>query len=149
MAKITDPLPELTEHKLQEATIRYMEIFRFDCNSADLHIPLSGKSLNCGLFKISCSGASGYAEYVLPDTREYADLVRWSSVFMSLKGMSVAEALQFTLEQPWGAVRTMLAASALKDLAANLSQCHERQRLGSLPLERSFLMDCSRAYFLF
>ncbi|SMF64978.1 hypothetical protein SAMN05661091_0123 [Paenibacillus uliginis N3/975] len=149
MAKITDSLPQLTEHKLHETMIRYMEIFRFDGNSAEQDIPWNDKSTNCGLFKISCSGASGYAEYALPDTREYADLVRWSSVFMRLKGLTVAEAISTVQKQQWGAVRTMLAESALKDLSANLIQCNERQRLGSLPLERSFLIDCSRAYFLF
>ncbi|MGM1045588.1 MAG: hypothetical protein ACQEXX_05515 [Bacillota bacterium] len=86
MAKITDSLPRLTEHKLHETTIRYMEIFRFDGNSAEQDIPWNDKSTNYGLFKISCSGASGYAEYALPDTREYAESCALVICVYAIKG---------------------------------------------------------------
>lgn len=149
MARIFESLPALTEPTLQETTIRYMEIYRFDCAYAERFLSRSLSSPNCGLLKISSSTASGYAEYTLPETREFADLVRWSSVFRHLKGLSLEEALRIVERQEWGALRCRLAASALMDLSLNFQQSHERKRLVSLPLERSFLMECSRAYFWF
>ncbi|MHA2855812.1 hypothetical protein ACXZ7E_17575 [Paenibacillus lautus] len=134
---------------LGEETIRHMEIFRFDRGSAERFIPWSDHSRNCGLFKISCKNASGYAEYALPSTREFADLVRWASVFSRLRGMHVMEAIRYVQKQQWGSVRMLLAVSALADLEANQHQHISRKRLGSLPLERSFLMDCSEAYYHF
>ncbi|WP_052759555.1 hypothetical protein [Paenibacillus sp. DMB20] len=110
-----------------------------------------GKLYNCGLLKI-CSGAkAGYAEYVLPDTREYADIVRWASIFSRLKGLTVADAVHCVEQNrtEWGIHRTMLAEAALTDLAAHIRRRDERRHLGGIPLERSFLMDCSRAYYTF
>ncbi|EFU43196.1 hypothetical protein PVOR_04403 [Paenibacillus vortex V453] len=133
-----------------EEPIRYMEMFRFDWGSAERFIPWSDRSWNCGLFKISCGEAAGYAEYALPSTREFADLVRWASVFARLRGMPVTEAIRYAQQQQqWGSTRMLLAVSALADLEKNLHQHVTRERLGSLPLERSFLMDCSQAYYFF
>lgn len=117
MARTTEPLPALTEPTIQETTIRYLEIFRFDCAYAEQYLPKSVSSQNCGLLKISCGTASGYAEYALPETREFADLVRWSSVFMHLKGLPLEEAIRIVGQQEWGALRCKLAESALKDLS--------------------------------
>ncbi|ACX62733.1 hypothetical protein MHI43_02245 [Paenibacillus sp. FSL H8-0457] len=143
------PVIETAVPALGEETIRHMEIFRFDRGSAERFIPWSDHSRNCGLFKISCKNASGYAEYALPSTREFADLVRWASVFSRLRGMHVMEAIRYVQKQQWGSVRMLLAVSALADLEANQHQHISRKRLGSLPLERSFLMDCSEAYYHF
>ncbi|AYB46809.1 hypothetical protein [Paenibacillus lautus] len=144
------PVIETGVPALIEEPIRCMEIFRFDRSSAERFIPWSDQSRNCGLFKISCKNASGYAEYALPSTREFADLVRWASVFSRLKGMPVTEAIRYAQkQQQWGSVRMLLAVSALADLEANQHQHISRKRLGRLPLERSFLMDCSEAYYHF
>ncbi|WP_233354724.1 hypothetical protein [Paenibacillus sp. JZ16] len=98
----------------------------------------------------SAAKAAGYAEYALPSTREFADLIRWASVFTRLRGMPVTEAIRYAQkQQQWGSARMQLAVSALADLEANLQQHITRMRLGSLPLERSFLMDCSEAYYSF
>ena len=58
--------------------------------------------------------------------------------------MPVTEAVRYAQKQQRGSVRMQLAVSALADLEANLQQHITRMRLGGLPLERSFLMDCSR-----
>ncbi|MBU5347748.1 hypothetical protein [Paenibacillus lautus] len=147
---ILAPVIETASPALNAELIRCMEIFRFDRGSAERFIPWSDRDWNCGLFKISCKDAAGYAEYALPSTREFADLVRWASVFTRLKGMPVTEAVRYAQkQQQWGSARKQLAVSALADLEANLQQHITRKRLGSLPLERSFLMDCSEAYYSF
>ena len=64
--------------------------------------------------------------------------------------MPVTEAIRYAQkQQQWGSVRMLLAVSALADLEANQHQHISRKRLGRLPLERSFLMDCSEAYYHF
>lgn len=64
--------------------------------------------------------------------------------------MPVTEAVRYAQkQQQWGAVRMQLAVSALADLEANLQQHITRKQLGRLPLERSFLMECSEAYYSF
>lgn len=143
------PVIETASPALNAELIRHMEIFRFDRGSAERFIPWSNRDWNCGLFKISCKDAAGYAEYALPSTREFADLVRWASVFTRLKGMPVTEAVRYAQKQQWGSARMQLAVSALADLEANLQQHTTRKRLGSLTLERSFLMECSEAYYSF
>ncbi|MGC6585842.1 hypothetical protein MKY82_02415 [Paenibacillus sp. FSL W7-1279] len=144
------PVIETASPALNAELIRCMEIFRFDRCSAERFIPWSDRDWNCGLFKISCKDAAGYAEYALPSTREFADLIRWASVFTRLRGMPVTEAIRYAQkQQQWGSARMQLAVSALADLEANLQQHITRMRLGSLPLERSFLMDCSEAYYSF
>lgn len=144
------PVIETASPALNAELISYMEIFRFDRGSAERFIPWSDRDWNCGLFKISCKDAAGYAEYALPTTREFADLVRWASVFTRLRGMPVTEAVRYAQkQQQWGSARMQLAVSALADLEANLQQHITRKRLGSLPLERSFLMECSEAYYSF
>lgn len=152
LAKKTDPLsPYFSEPECHSTAIRYMEVFRFEGRSAERLIPWGGKLYNCGLLKICGGVSSGYAEYVLPDTREYADLVRWASVFTRLKGRTIANAM-LCVEQnrmEWGIHRTMLAEAALIDLAAHIRRPDERRHLGGIPLERSFLMDCSQAYYTF
>lgn len=70
------PVIETASPSLNAELIRCMEIFRFDRGSAERFIPWSDRDWNCGLFKISCKDAAGYAEYALPSTREFADLVR-------------------------------------------------------------------------
>ena len=144
------PVIETASNVICEEPIRYMEMFRFDQGSAERFIPSSDQGCNCGLFKISCENAAGYAEYALPSTREFADLVRWASVFSRLKGMPVTEAIRYAQkQQQWGSVRMQLAVSALADLEANQHQRMNRKRLGRLPLERPFLMNCSEAYYFF
>ncbi|MEF7438836.1 hypothetical protein V4V36_10220 [Paenibacillus lautus] len=144
------PVIETASPALNAELIGCMEIFRFDRGSAERFIPWSDRDWNCGLFKISCKDAAGYAEYALPSTREFADLVRWASVFTRLRGMPVTEAVRYAQkQQQWGSVRMLLAVSALADLEANQHQHISRKRLGRLPLERSFLMDCSEAYYHF
>ncbi|PJN51510.1 hypothetical protein PAEVO_46020 [Paenibacillus sp. GM2FR] len=142
------PVIETASPVICEEPIRNMEMFRFDQSSAERFIPSSDQGCNCGLFKISCENAAGYAEYALPSTGEFADLVRWASVFTRLRGMPVTEAVRYAQkQQQWGSVRMQLAVSALADLEANLQQHITRKRLGSLPLERSYLMNCSEAYY--
>ncbi|MFG1734365.1 hypothetical protein [Paenibacillus sp. 843] len=142
------PVIETASPVICEEPIRNMEMFRFDQSSAERFIPSSDQGGNCGLFKISCENAAGYAEYALPSTGEFADLVRWASVFTRLRGMPVTEAVRYAQkQQQWGSVRMQLAVSALTDLEANLQQHITRERLGSLPLERSYLMNCSEAYY--
>jgi hypothetical protein len=144
------PVIETASPVICEEPIRNMEMFRFDQGSAERFIPSSDQGCNCGLFKISCENAAGYAEYALPSTREFADLVRWASVFTRLRGMPVTEAVRYAQkQQQWGSVRMQLAVLALADLEANLQQHITRKRLGSLPLERSYLMNCSEAYYFF
>lgn len=144
------PVIETAWPVICEEPIRNMEMFRFDQSSAERFIPSSNQGCNCGLFKISCENAAGYAEYALPSTGEFADLVRWASVFTRLRGMPVTEAVRYAQkQQQWGSVRMQLAVSALTDLEANLQQHITRKRLGSLPLERSYLMNCSEAYYFF
>ncbi|MCV4233905.1 hypothetical protein OHJ21_22335 [Virgibacillus sp. LDC1] len=144
------PVIETASPVICEEPIRNMEMFRFDQSSAERFIPSSDQGCNCGLFKISCENAAGYAEYALPSTGEFADLVRWASVFTRLRGMPVTEAVRYAQkQQQWGSVRMQLAVSALADLEANLQQHITRKRLGSLPLERSYLMNCSEAYYFF
>lgn len=144
------PVTETASPVICEEPIRNMEMFRFDQSSAERFIPSSDQGCNCGLFKISCDNAAGYAEYALPSTGEFADLVRWASVFTRLRGMPVTEAVRYAQkQQQWGSVRMQLAVSALTDLEANLQQHITRKRLGSLPLERSYLMNCSEAYYFF
>ncbi|MEC0309358.1 hypothetical protein P4H67_21575 [Paenibacillus lautus] len=144
------PVIETASPVICEEPIRNMEMFRFDQSSAERFIPSSDQGCNCGLFKISCENAAGYAEYALPSTGEFADLVRWASVFTRLRGMPVTEAVRYAQkQQQWGSVRMQLAVSALTDLEANLQQHITRERLGSLPLERSYLMNCSEAYYFF
>ncbi|WP_433938140.1 hypothetical protein [Paenibacillus lautus] len=144
------PVIETAVPALGEETIRHMEIFRFDRGSAERFIPWSDQGWNCGLFKVSCNDAAGYVEYALPGTREFSDLVRWASVFSRLRGMPVTEAIRYARkQQQWGSARMQLAVSALADLEINLHRHITRERLGRLPLERSFLMDCSEAYYHF
>jgi hypothetical protein len=144
------PVIETAVPALNKEPIRYMEVFRFDRCSAERFIPWSNLDWNCGLFKISCKDAAGYAEYALPSNKEFTDLVRWASVFTRLKGMSVTEAVRYAQKHhQWGSARMQLAVSALADLETNRQQHITRKRLGSLSLERSFLMDCSEAYYFF
>lgn len=131
--------------------IRSMEIYRFDNHSAEQFAFRGGDLYNCGLLKIGCGGKAGYAEYVLPRTAEYEDLVRWASVFTQLKGLTLTEA-QLCVDDNrclWGSRRSVLAEAALEDLALHMQRNEERGRFGRIWLERTFLMACSRAYYSF
>ncbi|WP_139305784.1 hypothetical protein [Paenibacillus sp. GP183] len=83
---------------------------------------------------------------------EHFDFIRWASVFMHIKGLSISDAVHFVQnhKEPWGTIRTELASSALQDLITHLQNpnINVPQNI-NIPMERSFLFDQSQSYFSF
>ncbi|WP_239645138.1 hypothetical protein [Paenibacillus polymyxa] len=102
---------------------------------------------------MSCNGAQGLAEYELPEIKGAFDLVRWASVFTSLKGLSLTEAEQYIQHHAdhWGPDKTELALSALSDLTAH-ANLHILSPLATiLPprISRSYLIEHGLVYYSF
>ncbi|MGG4499721.1 hypothetical protein [Paenibacillus polymyxa] len=107
----------------------------------------------CGLLTMSCNGAQGVAEYKLPEIKGTFDLVRWASVFTSLKGLSLTEAEQYIKHHAdhWGPVKTELALSALSDLAAHANSYILSPTATTLHprISRSYLIEHGLVYYSF
>jgi hypothetical protein len=154
MLKLEDPLPAWSEQDLSDlaaAKISYMEIFRFDCKLIKDRLQDSFVPCHCGLLKISCRQAIGFAEYILPDFKSNSDLIRWASVYMKLKGLSIPEAILCVQEkaEAWGAIRAGLAKSALTELEANIRNPLPPVKAAIRSLDRNYLIERSEAYFAF
>ncbi|SEC45302.1 hypothetical protein SAMN05443246_4159 [Paenibacillus sp. GP183] len=149
MIELTDPLPKLENQSVLNRKICSMEIYQFDCQFTEKRIrDLS--NCHCGLFKISSNGISGWGEYRVKD--EHFDFVRWASVFMHIKGLTISDAIHFVQNhnESLGTIRTELASSALQDLIHHLQNPNTNapQHI-NISLERSFLFDQSQSYFSF
>ncbi len=151
MLTLSDPLPKVNEAILSTSRIGLIEVYRFDCRFMESGLAGNCRDCNCGLLKLSSHGVNGWAEYVVPSTKPYADIVRWTSIFLKLKGLSVSEAAGYVRSHAaaWGPVRTDIAAAALADLTARLldpSAEHDRE---GAAFERPRLIDRSQAYCSF
>ncbi|WP_163853360.1 hypothetical protein [Paenibacillus elgii] len=151
MLKLSDPLPEVNEGVLSTSRIGLIEVYRFDCRLIEARIAGNCRDCNCGLLKLSSHGVNGWAEYVVPNTQPYADIVRWTSVFLKLKGLSVCEAVSYVRSHAaaWGPVRTDIAEVALADLTAQLLNPSAGHAHEGASFERSRLIDRSQAYCSF
>ncbi|MCZ8515555.1 hypothetical protein O9H85_24740 [Paenibacillus filicis] len=150
MQKCSDPLPEFRQEAYLNQRIGHIEIFQNDCALIDAAVGDSCKGCSCGMLKISSRGLCGWGEYVLPGVEKPLDLVRWASVLMQLKGLTVEAGLRYVggKREAWGSVRAELAESALLDLAQRLSEPPElKLSPPSRSLERPSLIDRSQAYF--
>jgi hypothetical protein len=145
-----DPLPDLVNQNVLNSKICSMEIYQFDCRFTQTRIHDFSNKCHCGLFKITSHGVSGWGEYMVKD--EHFDFVRWASVFMHIKGLSISDAIQFVKNhhESWGQIRTELASSTLLDLIHHLQnpKINVPQNI-NFSLERSFLFDQSQSYFSF
>lgn len=151
MLKLSDPLPEVNGAILSTSRIGLIEVYRFDCRLIEARITGNCHDCNCGLLKLSSHGVNGWAEYIVPDTKPYADIVRWTSVFLKLKGLSVSDAVSYVRShaEAWGPVRTDIAEAALADLTAQLLNPAAGHDHEGAAFERSRLIDCSQAYCSF
>ncbi|MGG4219145.1 hypothetical protein ABEW32_13075 [Paenibacillus jamilae] len=107
----------------------------------------------CGLLTMSSNGAQGLAEYKLPEIKGTFDLVRWASVFTSLKGLSLTEAEQYIKQHAdhWGPVKTELALSALSDLTVHANSYTLSPTAIILPprISRAYLIEHGLVYYSF
>ncbi|MEC0209803.1 hypothetical protein P4H70_12765 [Paenibacillus ehimensis] len=151
MLKLSDPLPEVNGAILSTSRIGLIEVYRFDCRLIEARITGNCRDCYCGLLKLSSHGVNGWAEYIVPDTKPYADIVRWTSVFLKLKGLSVSDAVSYVRShaEAWGPVRTDIAEAALADLTAQLLNPAAGHDHEGAAFERSRLIDCSQAYCSF
>jgi hypothetical protein len=149
MIQLSDPLPSLDNQNVLNCKVCSMEIYQFDCRFTEKRIRDFSKC-HCGLFKISSNGISGWGEYRVKD--EHFDFVRWASVFMHIKGLSISDAIHFVQNhnESWGPIRTELASSTLLDLITHLQNPNTNAPQNiNFSLERSFLFDQSQSYFSF
>lgn len=105
----------------------------------------------CGILKMSSYGAAGWAEYKITGDASKFQLIRWATLFMRLKGRSIAEGLQLIDDQKveWGLDRIQLAEDALLALCRNLLAPVPPQSDNIVSLERNILIDRSISYFSF
>jgi hypothetical protein len=170
MASITEFAPRLYDLTLMNCKIDSMELFRFDraimkhpapraaphaqlgdtCWQSTAHPEKCG-DFCCGLFKITSVGYSGWGTFAMTYPQGHFDLVRWASVYMRLKGLPVAEALQIvkTGSGAWGAERRGTAEAALIDLANKLLQQSSQENKNEFALRHDYLIEVSEAYFSF
>jgi hypothetical protein len=153
MLKLADPLDVLTEPSFELFKIGSMEIYQFDCLLLKKRIPQITNECSCGLLKISSNGLSGWEECILPSREKRFDLIHWASVFKSLKGLSIGEAIACVRNkrEVWGQERCEVAESALHDLVWQI-QNHDAvkpQQINGIVMERSFLIEQSRSYYSF
>ncbi|MGF7048532.1 hypothetical protein J2T13_003040 [Paenibacillus sp. DS2015] len=151
MLQLTGYFPWLEEKERSELKVSHMEIFRFDSEPIENCNPLGSALCICGLLKVFSCGVAGYAEYTIPDTRTNIDLVQWASVFIRLKGLSIAESIRYVQDKDevWGPERKILVECALTDLISNLNNPMQQLERVSHSRERSLLFDRSQAYFAF
>jgi hypothetical protein len=150
MIQLTDPLPSLDNQNVLNCKVCSMEIYQFDCRFSEKRIHDLSSKCHCGLFNISSNGISGWGEYRVKE--EHFDFVRWASVLMHIKGLSISDAIQFVQNhnESWGHIRTELASSALLDLITHLQNPNNSKPQNiNISLERSFLFDHSQSYFSF
>jgi hypothetical protein len=150
MIQLSDPLPSLDNQNVLNSKVCSMEIYQFDCRFTEKRIHVFSNECHCGLFKISSNGIHGWGEYRVKDV--HFDFVRWASVFMHIKGLSISDAIHFVQNhnESWGDIRTELASSALLDLIHHLQNPNTRTPQNiNITLERSFLFDQSQSYFSF
>ncbi|MDF2719413.1 MAG: hypothetical protein K0R28_6338 [Paenibacillus sp.] len=147
----TDPLPDLNRTELQQCRIGSMEIFRFDCEPIRIRHPGNDGDYDCGYLKISGNGMNGWGAYRLACMKRPFDLVRWASVFIRLKGLSISDAFLYIQckEEAWGAARASLAESALKDLASKLQFPSPLERRDDLSMDGPYLIEHCKSYFSF
>lgn len=130
--------------------ISSMEIIRYD--SRRLPYLTEEKYHYCGLFKITCGTAHGFAEFELPQESAPGDLIPWISVFAILKELTVEQAKLCVAdhEQEWGMERTRIAEEALADLQMMQEADAELHPvISSRLLVRSFLMEYGLTYYSF
>ncbi|RUS45825.1 hypothetical protein [Cohnella sp. AR92] len=151
MPILSEPLAIPANPQLQEPRIGSMEIFLYEHSFIRDHLPGTPEDWNCGLFKISSGGCCGWEEFRLPPTAARIDLIRFASVFRSLKKLSVADAYVRvqTHGSAWGSDRQQLAEAALLSLALQLQHKKPSPDSRSSAAERALLFDCSQAYFSF
>jgi len=154
MPILSEPLPKLNEKPLPEPRIGSMEIFQYERQFIQDHLPGVDPDWICGLFKVSCGGSNGWEEFRLPPTAARFDLIRYASVFRQLKGLPVQEAIDYVTSRGecWGTVRQRMAEAALLNLLRHLPndsglRLDGRSRLSST--ERDWLFVCSQAYYSF
>ncbi|NHN33651.1 hypothetical protein [Paenibacillus agricola] len=153
MQKLADPLEVPLEPSLEPFKIGSMEIYQFDCLLIKKLIPQITNECSCGLLKISSNGLSGWEECILPSSEKRFDLIHWASVFLSIKGLPIAEAIAFVHKkrEAWGQERCEVAKSALDDLVWHIKNPNavKLQKTNGIVLERSFLIEQSRSYYSF
>lgn len=131
-----------------EMKITSMEIIRYDVRKLPL-LPNEHSNSYCGLFKISCGGIHGFAEFALPRGSEPADLVKWASVFGLLKGLDPKQAIHYITEHQslWGEVRVHFLLKCLDNLIINLENSEHMAM--SKEQVRAFLMKYALTYYSF
>ncbi|MDF2652602.1 MAG: hypothetical protein K0Q73_8407 [Paenibacillus sp.] len=146
-----ETLEIIDESFLKEHRIGSMEIFRYDCNWLKKCVEENAKNCECGLFKISSGHLNGYAEFQLTGKQQAADLVRFASVFGSLKGLSIYESIRLihAHEGIWGKPRKELVEAALSNLINNIKQFGLVKPMIELNWESFILFDYSESYFSF
>ncbi|MCM3129306.1 MULTISPECIES: hypothetical protein [unclassified Paenibacillus] len=139
-----------SEPAYQTEAISSMEIIRYD--SRRLPYLTEENRHYCGLFKITCGTAHGFAEFDLPQESAPEDLITWISVFTVLKELTVEQAKTCIAdhEQDWGMERTRIAEEALADLQLMQEADEELHSIiSSRSLVRSFLMEYGLTYYSF
>ncbi|RTE06421.1 hypothetical protein [Paenibacillus whitsoniae] len=136
---------------LKEHRIRSMEIFRYDCNWLKTCVEENVNNCECGLFKISCGPLHGYAEFRLPSKQQTGDLIRFASVFGSLKGRTIDECIRLiqVYEGLWGPARKELVETALSNLINKIKQSGLVKAKIESKWESFILFDYSESYFSF
>ncbi|MHB0882610.1 hypothetical protein ACYCSE_12395 [Paenibacillus sp. SEL1] len=144
-------LAQPTSSQATQLRIGSMEMIQYDYRQFPDSEPYQHHC--CGLLTMSCNGAQGLAEYELPEIKGAFDLVRWASVFTSLKGLSLTEAEQYIQHHAdhWGPDKTELALSALSDLTAHANLHILSPTATILPsrISRSYLIVHGLVYYSF
>jgi len=133
---------------IHEQKITSMEIIRYDMRKLPL-LPYEHEDSYCGLFKISCEGIHGFAEFNVRRGSEPADLVKWASVFGLLKGLNPKQAINYIAEHQslWGEDRVHFLLKGLDNLIFNLENSEDSTM--SQEQVRAFLMEYALTYYSF
>ncbi|GEM_PF-5768400 len=119
---------------MSERKLSGIEMFAFDVVMEPRENEPRGKIRRYGLLKLSCGAAAGYGVCLISEDFAPADLVRWSSCFGRLRGLTPEEASAAASADRWGArerhpAQYALLRGALADLLAAL----EARRAGARP----------------
>lgn len=148
MIKTIETLPDLSHSISSLYQIGSMKLFLFDPDRTDGSTLGVDKDCYTGLMKMTSQGAVGWGTFTLPHGEHPIDLVKWASIFMSLKGLSIPDAFLYIQSNRlcWGEVRGDLAAAALSDLADNIEYPLMNE---PFQMEENELLQQSLSYFSF
>ncbi|MBB3068917.1 hypothetical protein FHS14_001904 [Paenibacillus baekrokdamisoli] len=132
-----------------------MEIFRCNCSRDRFTLAsdtTASSEYNYIIVCISSGGMLGWSECLLPDWSQASfDIVRWASVFLKLKGLSIPESIGYVRSHhdTWGQEKSAIAEAALIALEGSLEHPLEWQRASNHEETRSFLFHHAQSYYSF